>query len=373
MNAIIELRHELHRYPELSCREKETMERLKAFLRKNTNLEIVEKENWFYAVYHGNTPETECLPPIAFRADMDALPMEDDDAIPYHSCNNGVAHKCGHDGHSAALAGFGCMLEELHPNRDVYLIFQYGEEIGAGGDECSNLLIEKNISEVYACHNWSGFPKGKILVKTDTTHMASQGLTITFEGKSAHASQPEDGVNPSAAIAEMALYIEKDLRTWCSERTSFAMVTIVGMGAGGKNYGIAASEGYLAVTLRTEREQELSQLRTRLLEKAEELGHKYGLKVSYEEADYFPATMNDNHAVEKVLRAAENIGTENGMLEQAIRSSEDFGYYLQKASGAMFYVGNGEDYAEIHTREYDFPDDNLAVIIHMFAALCNES
>ena len=368
---IIELRHLLHRYPELSCQEEKTRETLIRFLRLHTDLRIVPREGWFYAVYQSEAAEKR--PPIAFRADMDALPMEEGLALPYASRHRGVAHKCGHDGHAAALAGFGCQLSALRPDRDVYLIFQHGEEIGAGGEMCSQLIREKGIGEVYACHNWSGFPLGQILVRAGTAQCASQGLLIRLQGRPSHASQPEDGVNPCSALAELALWVQAQTGDWSeSNRVSPVLATIVGMNAGGRNFGMSASSGELAITLRAEKQAELEGFRKRTMERAAELASAHSLLVSFENLDVFPETACEEVSVEKVRRAARSLGLACQPLKRPFRASEDFGYYLRQCPGAIFYVGNGTEYPEIHTGEYDFPDANLEVIIKMFSALCAE-
>ena len=125
---ITNLRHELHMHPELSMEEKETALRLRSFLRENTGFQLIDKGNWFYALKKGKDGEQK----IAFRADMDALPIPEDDALSYHSRNAGVSHKCGHDGHCAALCGLALELDKTETAPDIYLIFQPGEEIGRG-------------------------------------------------------------------------------------------------------------------------------------------------------------------------------------------------------------------------------------------------
>ena len=368
---IIQLRHTLHRRPELSCRETETQALLIRFLREHTDLEIVPQDGWFYALYRSSAPRKR--PPIAFRADFDALPMEEGISLPYGSERSGVSHKCGHDGHAAALAGFGTRLDRLGPDRDVYLIFQHGEEIGAGGEMCSALLREKGISEVYACHNWSGFPLGQVLVREGTAQCASQGLTVRFAGTPAHASQPENGVNPCAALAELALQIQTAAGYGRqADRGPLVFATIVGLCAGGRNFGMSASSGELSVTLRAERQADMEALREAILAKAEALARRDGLSLSFEEADRFPDTVCSRESVEKVLRCADALSLSARRLEQPFRASEDFGYYLRECPGAIFYVGNGTDHPEIHTSRYDFPDKNLDIIMDMFAALCME-
>ena len=107
LEKIIELRHLLHSRPDLSLQETGTIGILKDFLRQNTGLEIVDRDGWFYAV---KDPLAEPVAlPVAFRADIDALPMEEGIALPYGSVREGISHKCGHDGHMAALCGAGAV------------------------------------------------------------------------------------------------------------------------------------------------------------------------------------------------------------------------------------------------------------------------
>ena len=120
LSKIVNLRHELHMHPELSMEEKMTAARIKDFLGANTNLSIIDRGEWFYAVKRGTTGKTR----IAFRADMDALPIAEDETLSYHSKNPGVSHKCGHDGHCAALCGLALELDGRETEADVYLIFQ---------------------------------------------------------------------------------------------------------------------------------------------------------------------------------------------------------------------------------------------------------
>lgn len=142
LQKIVELRHILHRNAELSLHEAETDRILRDFLRRNTSLEIVERDGWFYAVKQGakaaDTADT--ADAIAFRADMDALPIQEGIDLPYASEHPGVSHKCGHDGHCAALCGLALELEHRRTDRSLYFIFQKAEEIGAGGAPAAELI-----------------------------------------------------------------------------------------------------------------------------------------------------------------------------------------------------------------------------------------
>ena len=376
LEKIKRLRHELHAHPELSMEERETKKRLMEFLRENTKLFIEDRGHYFYAYANG---KNEKLEPIAFRADMDALPMEEKAGLPYGSKNPGVCHKCGHDGHCAALCGLALEADRLGTDRPVYFIFQHGEEIGGGGEECAGLIREKGIRRVFAFHNMSGYPEGQVLVKSGVTQCTSKGLTIYMEGTPAHASQPEDGKNPAAALAKLALAIEAMAGAQRGEENAgqgenssfggFVLATIVELSAGGRNFGIAASKGSVSVTLRADYERDLNRLEERIRETAQGLAKRYGLALSFEEQDFFPETVNDPEAVSLVRRAAASLKIPVRELSQPFRASEDFGYYLKQCPGAIFYIGNGEDHPQLHTAEYDFNDGILERAVDLFFAL----
>lgn len=129
LEKIIQLRHDLHAHPELSLKEDETKARLMAFLEENTDISVADRGKWFYAVSGSDGPAGRN--PVTFRADLDALPIPETICLPYGSLRPGVSHKCGHDGHAAALAGLALELSKKKiRDRSVYLIFQMGEEIG---------------------------------------------------------------------------------------------------------------------------------------------------------------------------------------------------------------------------------------------------
>ena len=209
--TITALRHKLHKYPELSGQEFQTKERLKSFIHANTHLKIIDKGTWFYALYEPKVNNG--ASPIAFRADMDALPIPETISLPYGSAKPNIAHKCGHDGHCAVLAAVAVLLEQdAAVRRPVYLIFQSAEETGQGGKTCADFVSETDISEVYAFHNLSGYPENAVMVRDRLTQCASKGLLVQFTGESAHAGTPENGRNPASALGSMALYAEKSIK-----------------------------------------------------------------------------------------------------------------------------------------------------------------
>lgn len=162
----VALRHALHRHPELSNHETWTKAYLINFLDKHTSLEIVDRGAWFYAKYSAAPGAHK----IAFRADFDALPIDETISLPYGSEIPGVSHKCGHDGHSATLAAFALEVDQRGAENTIYFIFQHAEETGDGAKECAVLVTEEGIEEVYGYHNQPGYPVGEVIVNDGTTY-----------------------------------------------------------------------------------------------------------------------------------------------------------------------------------------------------------
>ena len=382
IEQIMELRKQLHRIPEHSMQEVKTKQMLMDFLKLHTALEIVDHGAWFYAVkraYDRVTTEndktfdvsevaaeipeqmTEYKPPIAFRADMDAVCGKD----------GKPGHFCGHDGHSSVLCGLGLYLDSGKEPlaQDVYLIFQPAEEIGKGAELCRSLIKEKHIGEIYGFHNIPGKPLGTVLVKDGTFACASTGLEIHMTGTPSHAAYPEAGRNPGYALARLLLQIE-ELTEHFNETRGFVRMTLIGMELGSKNYGVAASDGYLRLTVRSEGEQVFHDYLAEIRKLAEVMAQKEDLELSIKEIERFPSTDNHTEQVQKIRACAASQQIPYIELPEPMRWSEDFGWYLQETKGAFFGIGDGEDYAQLHTEHFEFPDAILETVVTMFAGLC---
>ncbi|MGN0193872.1 MAG: M20 family metallopeptidase [Pseudoramibacter sp.] len=365
LEEIVGLRHDLHRHPELSGKESWTKAHLMAFIADHTDLKIVDKGTWFYALY---VPETETQGPIAFRADMDALPIDEDDTLPYASEVPGVSHRCGHDGHSAALAAAAVAVSARGKAylRKIYFVFQPAEETGQGGEACAAFLKAAGVEEVYAFHNLNGYPENSVVIREGLSQPASEGLTIHLTGTPSHASAPEQGRNPAFVIAHLIERVEA-----ITERPYATMVlcTVVNVAVGTKDFGISAGEGELSVTLRAEDERDMQGIEQELRQYAEDLADQHGLQIDFAIHDYFPETRNHAKNLQKVREAAKKTGHPVIEMPELWRASEDFGYYLKAMPGAIFYIGSGEDYPPLHTEHYDFNDKLLTTARDMFLAL----
>jgi amidohydrolase len=357
------LRHELHQHPELSNHETWTKLYLMEFLKRHTKLEIVDKGPWFYAVYRAGEGRQN----IAFRADFDALPIPETIDIPHASQFPGISHKCGHDGHSASLAGFALEVDQKGANKNIYFLFQHAEETGDGAAQCVSFIEENKIDEIFAYHNMSGLPLNSVNVIDGTAHCASKGMTIHMEGSPAHASQPEDGVNPSFAIANIINAIPSFISPEINE--GLVLCTVIQVNIGERAFGVSASKGELLLTIRALYEYELDKLQKNLEALAQSQAENYGLKVRFDYNDTFPETINFKESSDKIRQVSRNKGFNLLELPKAYRASEDFGHYTKVTKGAICYIGNGEDYPQIHTKEYDFRDEIIETAVELFKGL----
>lgn len=357
----LKLRHQLHQFPELSGEELETRKRLKKFLRENTDLEIIDKGLWFYAKY---TPDQPTDKKIAFRADFDAIKVDEHISLPYGSVNKGISHKCGHDGHSAALAAFAMSVNMKGADCNIYFIFQHGEETGIGGGPASNLVLEEGIQEVYAIHNWPGAPFGSFGLRNGTVNCASKGMEITLIGASAHASEPEKGKNPAKLISRTIL--ELDHITDPSHYEGLVLATVVQVDIGEKAFGVSAHRGRLLLTIRGEKESELEAMQKKIENFVLGEAEKEEMEAAFAFYDEFPETCNDSFCAERLRDIAREKDWPINEMKEPIRSSEDFGYYLKKAPGALIWLGAGENWPPIHTEEFDYNDGLIERTVEIF-------
>ena len=362
MDEIIELRHLLHRHAELSMHEHETKGILMDFLKTHTSLEIHDCGSWFYCVKKGTTDYM-----IAFRAEMDALLIDETISLPYGSLTDGVSHKCGHDGHCSVLCGLALNLDKMETEKTVYLIFQPAEEIGIGARECCKIIRQENIKEIYAFHNLNGYPVSSIVYRRGLSQPASKGLSISYIGKTSHASTPEEGNNPTEAIVQTVLYINEEIIK--KEHDGLLLVTVVNVSIGNKDFGISAGKGELNITMRAENGWEMEKADRMIKDKVSELCKAYDLQYSFEDIDVFAETRNDAECLNKVLRCAERLNLQTIEMPKLWRASEDFGYFLQECPGAIFYIGTGTDYPGLHTTAYDFNDRIIPTAVNMFTEL----
>lgn len=363
LELIRELRHQLHQHPELSNQEVWTKQHLIDFLKTHTKLEIVDKGNWVYAAYKAGEDKKN----IAFRAEIDAIPMNEELEISYASKVSGAAHKCGHDGHAACLAGLALEIDQKGSDKNIYFLFQHAEETGDGAFECASLIKENNIEEIFAFHNMSGMAFKSVNVIDGTAHCSSKGMIIHMEGAPAHASEPENGANPAFAIARIINSIPGLIAP--QNNRGMVLCTVIQVDIGERAFGVSASKGNLLLTIRAFYESEMDRLQKNLEELSLREATKDGLKVSFSYNDAFPETSNHKESSDKIRQVCRAKGFPLVEMKEAFRCSEDFGHYLKQTKGAICFIGNGENYPSIHTSQYDFSDDIMETAVELFKGI----
>jgi amidohydrolase len=358
----VKLRHELHRHPEVSNNEIWTKAYLMDFLRNHTCLEVVDRGAWFYAVYRASAGAKK----IAFRADFDALPIDETITLPYGSQIPGVSHKCGHDGHSASLAALALEVDKFGCENNIYFIFQHAEETGDGAKQCVALIEEEGIDEVFGYHNEPGYPLGEVIVNSGSFQCASKGMSLYFKGVSSHASDPGVGRNPAPAIARIICALPSLYRA--EDYNGLVLCTVIHVEIGSPTFGTSASSGVLRVTLRGQYEEEMNRLQARLDMLAFGLASEYGLDYHTEFCDYFPESVNHPSSVEKIRKVCAKLRIKTHEFPHPKRGSEDFGYFTKATLGAYFNIGAG-NITPHHTVTFDFQDDIIKTAVDVFYEL----
>ena len=361
------LRRQLHAHPERSNQETWTKACLMEFLRQNTaHLEIVDRGKWFYAVYRAD----EGRQGVAFRADFDAIPVEDRLDVPYVSTVPGMGHKCGHDGHSAGLAALALEVDRRGADQNVFFLFQHGEETGDGARACTDLFRLERVDEIFGYHNRPGVPLGMVQVLDGTVYCGSEGIILDFQGTPSHASMPELGRNPAYAIADLIQNLARLQEP--GQYRGLTLATIIQVAVGEEAFGVQAGRGKLLLTLRGEYEEDLARLEKALISLAEERAAHYGLTLSVSRRDVFPNTVSHHESNEKIRRVCRRLGIPFREMPGPHRSSEDFGWYTKQIPGAFFEIGSGEDCPDLHTVGFDFPDQVMETAVEVFLGLLEE-
>jgi amidohydrolase len=358
-------RRRLHRHPEISGEETRTADEVEAFLSATRPDRIVTGlgGTGVAVVYEGGAPG----PTVMFRAELDALPIEELTDVPYRSEISGKGHLCGHDGHMTILAALGRGFSRERPRRGrVVLMFQPAEETGAGA---AAVLADKKFGEVapdyiFSLHNMPGIRLGEVELREGIVNCASRGMRVVLTGKTAHASMPETGTSPMQAVAALMPGLTA-LGTGGTLADDFSLVTVTHATMGEPAFGIAPGRAEVWATLRTMSDARMGDLVARAEALVGEAAANAGLGHSISYHDVFDACDNNGEAVAKLREAldAEGVRHEPG---EPMRGSEDFGRFGAVGKSAMFFLGSGTEHPALHNPDYDFPDDLIPIGARVF-------
>lgn len=369
---LVELRKDLHRNPELSNHELATANRIKEFILRHHPTILIENigGSGLAAVYSFPNPGKT----IVIRCELDALPIDETNTFEHRSKQDGVSHKCGHDGHMAIVAGLIFWLKnQSFSYGKVVLLFQPAEENGQGAQAVIKDPKFQSLQPnyVFALHNIPKMPMHQIIVTGKGFSAEVLSFVLKVKGKESHASQPENGINPALGIARLNLALATFNNADPSSE-EFSILTPVHLLMGQKSYGISPANGELHYTIRSWTSQRMTALKKEIEDTVQEICIAHQLAWSIEWFEYFPASRNDAQCIAKVSRAAEENEFEISNQAYPFKFGEDFGWYSKQYKTAMFGLGSGIDTPALHSEEYDFPDEIIDTGISMFASIITQ-
>jgi len=373
---LVALRQDLHRHPELGFEERRTQSIVTGFLEE---LGYAPRSCAGTGVVADLRPGA-TGPAIALRADMDALPIHEETDLPYRSVHDGVAHKCGHDGHTTVMLGVAAALaarrDELPPG-NVRLLFQPAEEGVRGGG--ARVMVEEGalegLAEVYGHHNWPNFPAGEVRVAAGPVMAQEATFRITLVGWGGHASQPQVTRDPLTAGAQLVTALNGIAARGIGHHGG-AVLSVTSFQCG-TTRNVIPGRGVLLGTVRALDEALGERILRRIEEVVAGIAAAHAVEAHVELGRGFPVLSNDAGCAEAVLAAASSVvGAENvSDAGLPLAASEDFAYFARALPGAYFFVGAGkagEETPGCHHPDFDYDDGLIVPTAQIFVRLAEE-
>jgi amidohydrolase len=374
----IALRHRLHQIPELFFEEHKTAALIREELQRlgiPFTPGVARAETATIALVGDQTK-----PCIAFRADIDALPVEELTGAEYCSTHPGKMHACGHDGHTATLLCAAAVLKEMADQLPVCvkLILQPAEEQGGGAERLVHAgvldgRIGPSVRAIFGLHGWPTLPLGTVSTRPGPLMASTDCFSATFIGRSCHGAFPHLGTDPIVAACEAVLNLQQ-----CVSREFDPVepaVLTIGILQAGTAVNIIPTAAKVAGTARAMSPVPREKLRESIKRRCAAIAQAQGCTLDLQWERGYPPTINDKRMTRLLADVARSVlGPENFIpAENPSMGGEDFSFYLQKVPGCFFMLGvcpvNAESYPSLHHGKYDFPDAAIPIGARIFCEL----
>ena len=366
------IRHQLHSFPELKFEEfatsdlvAETLQRYGYELRRN-----VAGTGIVATLDTGRAGAT-----IGLRADMDALPIQEETGLAYASTIAGKMHACGHDGHTATLLLAAGQLAQDHAklNGKIKLLFQPAEEVGKGAAQMIADGALEGVEQVFGFHNRPGYALGYIITKAGPAMGGNTLYEVKISGKGGHASRPDLAIDPifvgSAIIQSLQSVISRRLSP-----LDAGVVTVTQFN-GGSAGNIIPGDATMVINTRDGSPEAAAIIDAELRKVIANVCEAHSARCEVKMTLRIPSLVNSVAETELVVETAHELFGKNNtsqMSQMPTMGAEDFAFYLEQRPGSFFFVGNGEDSAYLHHPLYDFRDEILPVAAGMFVGIAHK-
>lgn len=356
------LRQSIHQEPEIAFEEVKTNQKIRAFLDKH-QIPYVSgiAKTGILATIEGKLPGKTIL----LRADMDALPMDENPNNPYASNIPGRMHACGHDGHTAGLCLAGAVLNQMKQELKgtVKLLFQPAEEAIGGAEPMIKAGVLEGVDMAFGAHLWGSSPGGRVYLKKGPMMASPDNFIIKVKGVGGHGSKPQVAVDPILIASQIVIA----LQTIVSRQVSplEPLVISVGKMHGGTAPNIIPEEVVLEGTIRTLNNVVRADVPIKMEKLVKGIAESYGGQAEFTYLPAYPVLVNDNEVTDIAYRAAGRFlnPEQLAFLDQPDMGGEDFAYIAQAVPSTFMYVGIMEDQPISHHHpDFHFEDKHLKVL-----------
>ena len=354
----LDIRHHFHKYPEIEDDTVNTATIVADFLEK-LGYEVFRNIGGQGVV--ARLKKGQSIKAIGLRADMDALPVQEENTFAHASQVDGRMHACGHDGHTTMLLAAAELIKCIEFDGTVNLIFQPAEETLTGAKKMiEDGLFEKfPCDKVFALHNMPGIPVGKVVVKAGATMASSERLHCILQGKGGHGALPNLAIDPIPALAAFINAIQS-IKSRNLSIEENAVISICSIHAG-KAYNIIPDTVEVQLNIRTDTDEVRQKINQRIQQILQGLELSFNINTTLDIQFLVPSVINTRFETEQLRECFKPLfGNENVLSHwQKFMGSEDFAWMLNEKPGCYFFLGNGEgEYhgCSIHNPHYDFND-----------------